>query len=284
MLLLSVCGPAFAITANAEGSAEEEAFAFVMDGDGEEWNYITPVYSGGGIISKLSAFTYDGMLYGKMQLSSSANFDTWHIYFDTDGDVTNHLYFTGADYLLETDILYVYKGDSGEWEGLEGTTAQVERGLSSDKKTLEFAFPLADMGNPESIGIHAATVANWADMANCPENEGEYLPVPKYEEVISEEMAGLTEAEQEAYFASKQFSGSRNQWDSILYDAINKNSNLIDLKAVTDRENLYIHADAKMLSNNFTVYIETSEATYELKANGTIYETKDGKKIDTGTP
>ncbi len=284
MLLLSVCGPAFAITANAEGSAEDEAFAFVMDGDGEEWNYITPVYSGGGIISKLSAFTYDGMLYGKMQLSSSANFDTWHIYFDTDGDVSNHLYFTGADYLLETDILYVYKGDSGEWEGLEGTPAQVERGLSSDKKTLEFAIPLADMGNPDAIGIHAATVANWADMANCPENAGEYLPIPKYEEVISEEMAGLTEAEQEAYFASKQFSGSRNQWDSILYDAINKNSNLIDLKAVTDRENLYIHADAKMLSNNFTVYIETSEATYELKANGTIYETKDGKKIDTGTP
>ena len=79
-----------------------------IDGKGEDWNYITPVFSGGGIITKLSAFTKDGMLYGKMVLSTAANFDTWHIYFDTDGDATNHLYFNGADYLLETDILYKY--------------------------------------------------------------------------------------------------------------------------------------------------------------------------------
>ncbi len=275
--------PSFALRAHAQ-EASFEAPSFVMDGDGEEWNHITPVYSGGGVITKLSAFTADGTLYGKMELSSSANFDTWHIYFDTNEDSTDHLYFTGADYLLETDILYVYKGDSGEWEGLEGTNAIVERGLSSDKKTLEFAIPLADMGDPATIGIHAATVSNWADVADCPMTVGEYLVVPTLEEVLSEEMTGLTEQELEAYLASKEFAGTKTQWNSILYDAVNRNSNLYALKAVTDRENLYIHASAKKLSNNFTVTILTDEAQYECKANGNIFRIKDGKRVDTGTP
>ncbi|MCR5279897.1 MAG: DUF4832 domain-containing protein [Lachnospiraceae bacterium] len=268
------------LTAHAEGEEAE----FVMDGDREDWNYITPLFAGGGVITKLSAFTKDGTLYGKMELSSSANFDTWHIYFDTDENAENHLYFTGADFLLETDILYEYKGDSGDWEGLEGTSAIVGRGLSGDKKTLEFSISLADMGNPATIGIHAATVSNWVDVADCPMTVGEYLNVPAYEEVVSEEMAGLTPAELEAYLASKQFAGTKNQWGSIVYDAVNANSNLYALKAVTDRDNLYIHADAKVLSNNFTVFIETDEATYELKANGSLYRTKEGKRIDTGTP
>ena len=264
--------------------AADEGPVFEMDGNGEDWLYITPVFSAGGIITKLSAFTLDGTLYGKMELSTSANFDTWHIYFDTDGDTTNHLYFNGADYLLETDILYEYQGDSGEWDGLVGMSAPVERGLSSDKKTLEFSFSLADIGNPEKIGIHAATVSNWVDVADCPATVGEYLNVPTYEEAHSDEIVGLTPQELEAYIAAKEFSGAKNQWGSIIYDAVNQNSNLLALKAVTDRENLYIHADTKALSNNFTVYIETDSATYELKANGTIYKTKDGSRIDTGTP
>ncbi len=274
------------LSVRAEEAADNAAGEnpFVMDGDREDWNHITPLFAGGGVITKLSAFTTEDTLYGKMELSSSANFDTWHIYFDTNADPTDHLYFTGADYLLETDILYRYEGDSGEWDGLVGTDATVGRGLSDDRKTLEFSIPLEDMGNPETIGIHAATVANWVDVADCPMTVGEYLPVPAYEEVISEEMTGLTEAELEAYIASKEFSGTRNQWGSILYDAVNQNSNLLAFKAVTDRENLYLHADAKALSNNFTVYINTDAATYELKANGNIFQTKDGKKIDTGTP
>ncbi len=277
-LILSVCGPVD-LTVRAEETQE-----FAMDGNGEDWLYITPVFSAGGVITKLSAFTKDGVLYGKMELSTSANFDTWHIYFDTDGDNTNHLYFNGADYLLETDILYVYKGDSGEWDGLEGTSAIVQRGLSADKKTLEFSINLEDMGNPQSIGIHASTVSNWADVADCPATVGEYIPVPAYEDVISDEIVGLTPQELEAYLAAKEFAGTKNQWGSILYDAVNQNSNLLALKAVTDRENLYIHADTKVLSNNFTVYIETDAATYELKANGSIFKTVDGKRIDTGTP
>ena len=255
----------------------------IIDGNGEDWNYITPVFSGGGIITKLSAFTKDGMLYGKMVLSTSSNFDTWHIYFDTDGDATNHLYFNGADYLLETDILYKYEGDSGEWDGLIGMPAPVDRALSSDKKTLEFAFSLADIGDPSSIGIHAATVSNWADVADCPMTVGEYLPVPTIEECVSDEIVGLTPAELEAYIASKEFAGTKNQWGALIYDAVNQNSNLTAFKAVTDHENLYIHASAKALSDNFSVYIRTDSATYELKANGNIFRTQDGKRIDTGT-
>ena len=65
--------------------AEENA-PIVIDGEGEDWFHITPIYSGGGVINKVSAFVTEDKLYGKMQLSTSGNFDTWHIYFETDGD------------------------------------------------------------------------------------------------------------------------------------------------------------------------------------------------------
>ena len=263
-------------------SAKEEP-AVTVDGIGEDWNHIRPVYDGGGVIRKLSAFTKEDRLYGKMELASAGSFDTWHIYFETNGDTTDHLYHNGADYVLETDILYVYKGEDGEWDGLEGTQAAVEDKLSKDRKTLEFSIPLKDLGDPEKIGIRAATVCEWEDKAKCPEPENEYIPVPAYEEVVSEEMAGLSEAEAEAYLASKQFSGSREQWDAILYDAVFSNSNLKSLKALCDGKDLYISAQAKALSNNFTVNIRTDRAEYQLKSNGTVYTAKDGKRIDTGT-
>lgn len=265
--------------------AAEENAPIVIDGEGEDWNYIEPLYCGGGVINKVSAFTSGDKLYGKMELASSANFDTWHIYFETDGDTTNHLYKAGADYLLETDILYEYQGDSGEWDGLVGLAAPVEDKRSEDKKTLEFAIPLDALGNPDKIGIHMATVHDWVDVAENPANPGEYLDVPAFEDVYNEEeMVGLTEDERVAYLASKQFSGTKNQWDSIMYDAVYRNSNLKSLKAVTDGEKLYIGVAAKALSNNFTVYINTDAANYEMKANGTLYKTKDGKKVDLGTP
>ncbi len=263
-------------------SADEEP-EMTVDGIGEDWNHIKPVYDEGGVIRKLSAFTRGDKLYGKMELASAGQFDTWHIYFETNGNTSDHLYQNGADYVLETDILYVYNGDDGEWEGLEGTPAVVEDKLSKDRKTLEFAIPLKDLGNPEKIGIRAATVYEWEDVAKCPEQDNRYFPVPAYEEVVSEEMAGLSESEAEAYLASKQFSGSREQWDSILYDAVFSNSNLKSLKAFCDGKNLCISAQAKALSNNFTVFIRTDKAEYQLKSNGTIYQAKDGKRIDTGT-
>ena len=263
--------------------AEEEPEGIVIDGNGEDWLYITPIHSGGGVIRKLSAFTDQGKLYGKMELTSAGKFDTWHIYFDTDGDTSNHLYHNGADYVLETDILYVYEGDSGEWEGLQGTTAAVEDKLSADRKTLEFAIPLEDLGNPARIGMRVATVYDWEDVAKNPGQDNEYLNVPAYEEVLSEEMAGLTEEEKVSYLASKQFSGTGDQWDAILYDAVYANSNLKALKALCDNENLYINISAKALSNNFSVFIYTDIGEYQLKSNGVVYTTKDGQRVDTGT-
>ncbi len=275
MLLLS-----FSLPVNVY--AEEDGASVVIDGNAEDWNYITPLFSAGGVIKKLSSFTENGILYGKMELGSASNFDTWHIYFETDGNTNNHLYHNGADYVLETDILYRYEGDTGEWEGLQATTAPVEDKLSEDRKTLEFSIPVSELGSPDSIGIRAATVYNWEDVAAKPEGEREYINVPVLEEVLSEEMTGLTDEEMEAYLSSKQFTGSVAQWDSILYDAVFSNSNLKSLKAVNDGKNLYINIQAKALSNNFSVFLYTDKGEYQLKANGVVYTTKDGKRIDTG--
>lgn len=280
-------------------AADEAAqMAVVVDGNAEDWYYIEPLFMGGGVISKLSAFTYEGMLYMKMEVANTSAYDTWHIYFETDGDKTNHLYATGTDYMLETDWLYEYQGEGNDWDGLVSIQAAVTTGWSKDKKVLEASIPLEAMGNPSEIGINGAVVANWVDVASQP-TAGEYLTVPAFDAVVRETMAGLTQVEQEELEASKQFAGTQKQWEAIDYDAVFKNSNLKALKAVSDGEYLYVQVSAKKLSNNFTLFIKTeepgegtdkseiwtdgSDMGYQLKANGVLYKMKANKRMDLGT-
>jgi len=298
MAVLTVCCLLAGLFGPFRPAAAEAATGVTVDGVADDWHYIEPLFMGGGVISKLSAFTLDGMLYIKMEVSNTASYDTWHLYFDTDGDYKNHLYFNGADYMLETDWLYQYEGDSGDWEGLKSMQAAVTTGWSSDKKVLEASIPLEAMGNPAQVSINAAVVANWVDVACQPAN-WEYLAVPAYEDVLKDTMVGLSTVEREELEASKQFAGTQKQWEAIDYDAVFKNSNLKVLKAVSDGEYLYIHADAKKLSNNFTVFIGTGDEAegtdksevwpgaeklgYQLKSNGVLYRMKGNKRMDMGT-
>ncbi len=279
--------------------AEEKPTQITADGLSDDWLYIKPIYTGDGDIDKVSAFTDDSCLYIKFELSSSANFDTWHIYLNTDGDTTNHLYFKGADYIVENDCLYRYTGDTGEWEGMESVKADTKAVRSDDSKLVEVSIPLEAIGNPESIGINLATVANWADVATSPKTANEYYDVPSYDEVVCDKIVDLTESELNNYEASKRFTGEPSQWDAIDYDAVNLNSNLKCLKAVSDGSYLYIHTEAKHLSNNFTIYIKTEEECkgtdmteywkdaqdcgFQLKADGKVYKMNGTKRVDMGT-
>lgn len=292
-LLLGNTGSLLAVPAKAAEVGE-----ITVDGNAEDWYYIEPLYMGGGIVSKLSAFTAADTLYLKMEVSNTASYDTWHIYFDTDGDHTNHLYFKGADYMIETDWFYRYEGDSGEWSGLVSTETAVKAVRSDDKKILEISVPLEAFGGATQIGINGAVVVNWVDVASNP-TPGEYLPVPALEDVLRDTMAGLSAEEQEALEASRQFAGTRTQWESIDYDAVFKNSNLKTLKAVSDGEYLYVSAAAKKLSNNFTLYIGTQEdgggsdrseiwtdgqdMDFQMKSNGVLYRMKGDRRADMGT-
>lgn len=285
-----------AVTSYADDSEEP---AITIDGDVSDWNYIKPLYMGGGGITKASAFVKDGILYGKMEVSNASQFDTWHVYLNVDNDNTNHLYKCGADYIIETDIMYCHDSDNDAWEEMAATTAVVTAERSADKGKMEFMVPVADLGNPDSIGINFAEVSNWVDVAIYPSEATEYAVVPTYEDVLCDTMEGLTENEVAQFLASKEFSGAPAQWDAISYDAVNKDSNLRNLKAVSDGTNLYISALAKKLTGNFTVYVSTGEELggadrssvwtdgadigYELKANGTIYRMKEERKVDSGT-
>lgn len=276
----------------------DDAAPVTIDADATDWYYIEPLFMGGGVISKVSAFTKADTLYFKMEVSNTSNFDTWHLYFDTDGDYTNHLYFTGAEYVLETDWMYKYEGDSGDWEGLQSTGAANTAAISDDKKVLEVSIPFDSLGNPSQIAVRAAVVGNWVDVATLPSAE-EYYVVPTYEEVLKDTIVGISAAELEEMEAAKMFAGTASQWEAIDYDAVFKNSNLKGLKAVSDGEFLYIQASAKKLSNNFTVYIATEETLggtdksdiwtdasdmgFQLKANGNIYRMKGKTKKDMGT-
>lgn len=273
--------------------------AITVDGDFSDWLYITPLYMGGGQIPKLSAFVTEEFVYGKMEVSNPSDFDTWHIYFETNGNNTDSLLGNGAEYVLETDILYKYEGTDGEWESLQGTTAQVIDATSSDKSVLEFAVPIDAFDGAEKIGIHAAKVHDWVDVAMIPEEANGYYDIPALEDVLSEEIVGLTENELAAFEASKEFLGVKSQWDAIDYDAVFKNSNLTKLRGFSDGEFLYINVSGKRFDSNYTVYVKTNtnagtdksdiwengeNIRYQVKANGTVYKMEGNKKVDLGTP
>jgi len=94
---------------------------------------------------------------------------------------------------------------------------------------------------------------------------------------------------------SVEFSGAVDEWDSILYDAVRKNSDLGSLKAVSDGEYLYIACMAKRMGEDFNVYIEgdagadktdlwadASSIGYVLSSDGFLYEMKNGEKAKEG--
>lgn len=296
VLTLGIVSFDYSFDSYAEGTVENPV---TIDGDVNDWNYIRPLFMGGGVVTKASAFIYDGMLYGKMEVSNPSQFDTWHIYLDVDDDNTNHLYKCGADFIIETDIMYQHDSDNEAWDEMVGTAAAVSTGKTADKCKVEFSVPVADLGNPESIGINFAAVSNWVDVGMYPSEASEYAKVPSLDEVLSDEMEGLTENEIAAFLAAKEFNGTPEQWDAVNYDSVNKDSNLKNLKAVSDGTNLYISALAKKLSKNFVVYISTGEKLegadrsnvwqgaddlpYVLKSNGSIYKMKGEKKVDLGT-
>lgn len=296
MAILAVCCLLTGLLSPFRPAAAEAATGVTVDGAVDDWYYIEPLFMGGGVITKVSAFTADGTLYVKME-ASNTSFDNWHLYFETDGDLTNSIYLKGADYMVEGEGLYKHAGENGDWafEGISASTAVVR---SEDKKVVEASIPLDAIGNPAQIGLNVATVSNWADVA-CSPAEWAYYTVPALEDVLKDTMVGLTTVEREELEASKQFSGVPKQWEAIDYDAVFKSSNLKSLKAVSDGEYLYISAEAKKLSNNFTVFIGTGDEAegtdksevwpgaemlgYQMKSNGVIYRMKGNKKMDMGT-
>lgn len=57
------------------------------------------------------------------------------------------------------------------------------------------------------------------------------------------------------------FSGEAHEWESILFDAVKKNSDLDSLMAVSDGEYLYVGCSAKRMGDEFSVYISNGEKT-----------------------
>ncbi|MCR4728581.1 MAG: DUF4832 domain-containing protein [Lachnospiraceae bacterium] len=99
-----------------------------------------------------------------------------------------------------------------------------------------------------------------------------------------------------------EFSGEAHEWESILFDAVKKNSDLDSLMAVSDGEYLYVGCSAKRMGDEFSVYISNGEKTdstdktdlwsdagsivYVLSSEGLLYaftngeKAKDGVKVD----
>ena len=84
------------------------------------------------------------------------------------------------------------------------------------------------------------------------------------EEASNETEAEETTAESCTSEAPQRFTGTKEAFEGVQYDAVYQNSNLKYLKAVSDGENLYIACKAKDLGEDFAIHIE--------KANGKSYD------------
>ncbi|MBE5854157.1 MAG: DUF4832 domain-containing protein [Lachnospiraceae bacterium] len=84
--------------------------------------------------------------------------------------------------------------------------------------------------------------------------------------------------------APQRFTGTKEAFEGVQYDAVYQNSNLKYLKAVSDGENLYIACEAKSLGTDFAIHIETAAGKgFDLGSGGILVANESAASGETAT-
>ena len=122
-------------------------------------------------------------------------------------------------------------------------------------------------------------------LATCGLNMG--VPVRAEEGTESAEAAdetAETTVESCTSEAPQRFTGTKEAFEGVQYDAVYQNSNLKYLKAVSDGENLYIACEAKSLGTDFAIHIETAAGKgFDLGSGGILVANESAVSGETVT-
>ena len=137
-----------------------EAAKIVIDGQAEDWNGITAVYSiPGQPAESIKAYNNGDSLYFVVQGAGMQS--AFQLFIDADNDALTGYHAwqwqtNGSDYLVENGILYKYQGTSGEWNWAEIKNIS----LAENPENIEFGMALADLDQVALGGMFSIAFVN----------------------------------------------------------------------------------------------------------------------------
>ncbi len=273
-----------ALTVKAAGANDIQ---IALDGNTDDWDYISKYVVDDGGFSQAAAFVTDDALYVMRDLSTVDDYGSDHLYIDADGNHTNGYCNGGIDFMVEGAGFYNYTGDAGGW-GWTNSTKSFKVEKTTDNIVAEYWIPFDTLStkdapvNPSEIRIHIGCVkGDWTALANYPSGEITLVDVPTaseaYHESNAEVISGFgfsTNGSLKAITTETMANGVAGTFSAMGGDGVNYRYSFAPSKLYgADNNKFTINGDKLIVKNNllapgtYNIFVKvTSDIRSEKKA------------------
>jgi hypothetical protein len=240
-----------------------------VDGDTSDWAGIQPLTVTADGLTTVKTYVADGQLYALIdgRIDNAEFPNLWeHLFLDTDKNPTTGTSSwawagkLGAEYLVQTAILYASNG-SGGWDQTSTVFPYISTG-TGDHKVIEWSVPLSELGINDEQSIHAGFLSN---SYVSPEASGDpaVIPLRSSDSVITVD-------------------GDDNDWSEVEVGATASGEPYL-LDAVQDEQKLYVRVKGQNLDLRSVYYLNTDGDSTTGASVGRWTEDGFDYKIDRGT-
>ncbi|GLX68620.1 S-layer homology domain-containing protein [Paenibacillus glycanilyticus] len=240
-----------------------------VDGQTADWADIQPLTVTADGKTTVKTYVADGQLYALIdgQIDNAEFPNLWeHLFLDIDKNPSTGTSSwawagkLGAEYLVQTAILYAANG-SGGWDQTDTVFPYVSTG-TGDQKVIEWSVPLSELGITDEQSIHAGFLSN---SYASPDASGDPA-------VISLRSSGSVIS----------VDGDASDWADVEVGAAASGSSYL-LDAVEDEQKLYIRVKGQNLDLRSVYYLDTDGDSATGAAAGLWAEEGFDYKIDRGS-
>lgn len=242
---------------------------FSVDGDASDWAGIAPLTATADGQTTVKTSVTDGKLYALIEgRIDNAEFpNLWeHLFLDADKNPSTGTSSwawagkLGAEYLIQTAILYASNG-SGGWERTDAAFPYVSAG-TGDRKVIEWSVPLGELGIADEQSVYAGFLSN---SYAAPDASGDPA-------LIQLRSSGF----------SITVDGDDGDWSGVEPGASASGSPYL-LDAVQDEEKLYVRVKGRNLDLRSVYYLNTDNDAATGASAGLWAEEGFDYKIDRGS-
>ncbi|WP_435166817.1 S-layer homology domain-containing protein [Paenibacillus glycanilyticus] len=240
-----------------------------VDGDPSDWAGIQPLTVTADGLTTVKTYVTDDKLFALIdgRIDNAEFPNLWeHLFLDTDKNPSTGTSSwawagkLGAEYLVQTAILYASNGSSG-WDQTPAVFPYVSAG-TGDHKVIEWSVPLSELGITDEQSIHAGFLSN---SYAAPDASGDPA-------VIQLRSSG----------SSITVDGDDSDWSGVELGAAAGGSSYV-LDAVQDERKLYVRVKGKNLDLRNVYYLNTDGDSATGASTGLWTEGGFDYKIDRGT-
>ncbi|WP_091183711.1 S-layer homology domain-containing protein [Paenibacillus catalpae] len=240
----------------------------LVDGDTSDWAGIQPLTVTADGLTTVKTYVTDGKLYALLdgRIDNAEFPNLWeHLFLDIDKDPSTGTSSwawagkLGAEYLVQTAILYASNG-SGGWDQTDTAFPYVSTG-TGDHKVIEWSVPLDELGITDEQSIHAGFLSN---SYASPDASGDpaVIPIRSSGSLIAVD-------------------GDDSDWSGVEIGASAGNAPYL-MDAVQDEEKLYVRVKGENLDLRSVYYLNTDGDSDTGASAGLWTEEGFDYKIDRG--